>query len=89
MKGGKCHFPFKADDEEHLKCITTDEHKHGAWCSLTPDYDVDQKWGYCQPGPPTTGGTGRDGIGGETTSTFILSVGTPNHRRHGQGPQGR
>ena len=48
-----------------MKCITTDEHKHGAWCSLTPDYDADQKWGYCQPGPPTTGGTGRDGKGGK------------------------
>ncbi|XP_074663121.1 uncharacterized protein LOC141915470 [Tubulanus polymorphus] len=42
-----CSFPFFYKGELYDKCINDTATSDWLWCSVTPDYDVDQAWGYC------------------------------------------
>ena len=42
-----CHFPYLYQGKEFNVCAMTAEGDR-TWCSLTYDFDKDQKWGYCK-----------------------------------------
>jgi len=49
-KGASCHFPFTYKNKVYTEC--TDVGSIGpfgskSWCSTTPDYEEDKKWGKC------------------------------------------
>jgi hypothetical protein len=57
-----CTFPFDAGGDRFYSCTRAQLYGDNEpvrsgelWCALTPDYDTDRKWGYCQI--PTYGGT--------------------------------
>ncbi|XP_016112370.1 hepatocyte growth factor activator-like isoform X1 [Sinocyclocheilus grahami] len=43
--GKECKFPFRFGGVIYHQCISMNSHK--AWCSLTHNFDRDQKWGFC------------------------------------------
>ncbi|XP_059395361.1 hepatocyte growth factor activator-like [Carassius carassius] len=43
--GKDCKFPFRFGGVIYHQCISMNSHK--AWCSLTHNFDRDQKWGFC------------------------------------------
>ncbi|XP_016360589.1 hepatocyte growth factor activator [Sinocyclocheilus anshuiensis] len=43
--GKDCKFPFRFGGLIYHQCISMNSHK--AWCSLTHNFDRDQKWGFC------------------------------------------
>ncbi|XP_076821814.1 uncharacterized protein LOC143468464 [Clavelina lepadiformis] len=43
---GVCKFPYIADGRKRQSCIS-DKRRQQRWCSLTHNFDVHQKWGYC------------------------------------------
>ncbi|XP_031570827.1 uncharacterized protein LOC116305127 isoform X2 [Actinia tenebrosa] len=45
LSGECCFFPFIFNGKLYHHCF---KGKYGTWCSLTPNYDRDRKWGYCQ-----------------------------------------
>ncbi|XP_060137178.1 epididymal sperm-binding protein 1-like [Zootoca vivipara] len=44
---GPCVFPFIYKGKSYMSCTTDGESKGKLWCSLTSNYDEDQKWIYC------------------------------------------
>ncbi|XP_053119000.1 epididymal sperm-binding protein 1-like isoform X5 [Hemicordylus capensis] len=46
---GPCIFPFTYKSKSHSSCTTDGSSDEKPWCSLTKNYDVDQKWTYCDP----------------------------------------
>ncbi|CAK8672902.1 unnamed protein product [Clavelina lepadiformis] len=45
--GAKCHFPFVVNGVRYNQC-TTSSGRSRRWCSTTPNYDRDQRYGYCR-----------------------------------------
>ena len=45
--GHKCVFPFKAFGKIYHNCTTDLVTVKSSWCSLTSDWDVDHKTGWC------------------------------------------
>merc|ERR1711973_264905 len=45
QKGQCCVFPFIYRGQTYYNCTFKNFKKK--WCSLTPNYDVDKRWGYC------------------------------------------
>ncbi|XP_056318454.1 hepatocyte growth factor activator [Danio aesculapii] len=43
--GKECKFPFRFGGTIYNQCIAMNSNK--AWCSLTHNFDRDQKWGFC------------------------------------------
>ncbi|XP_056103055.1 hepatocyte growth factor activator isoform X1 [Rhinichthys klamathensis goyatoka] len=43
--GKECKFPFRFGGTIYHQCISKNSKQ--AWCSLTHNFDRDQKWGYC------------------------------------------
>jgi len=43
-----CKFPFTYNGQQYTKCTDVDESK--LWCSLTSNYDADEKWEWCATG---------------------------------------
>ncbi|XP_041107548.1 epididymal sperm-binding protein 1-like [Polyodon spathula] len=51
----ECVFPFVYKEKSYFSC--TDKDRDRPWCSLTDNYDVDEKWAYCASGDiPEIGG---------------------------------
>ncbi|XP_075456970.1 coagulation factor XII isoform X1 [Ascaphus truei] len=48
--GELCHFPFHYARIMHHSCIRRGKQGPKAWCSLTKNYDRDQRWSYCMEG---------------------------------------
>ncbi|XP_053573047.1 coagulation factor XII [Bombina bombina] len=48
--GHLCHFPFHYGRAMYNSCIRKGKHGPKAWCSLTKNYDRDQRWSYCIEG---------------------------------------
>ncbi|XP_024119822.2 cation-independent mannose-6-phosphate receptor [Oryzias melastigma] len=46
-EGKACSFPFIFLKESYLDCTTNGRTDGRKWCATTPDYDRDQKWGFC------------------------------------------
>ncbi|XP_060137181.1 uncharacterized protein LOC132592948 [Zootoca vivipara] len=44
---GPCVFPFIYKGKSYMSCTTDGESEIKLWCSLTSNYDEDQKWTYC------------------------------------------
>eukprot|EP00079_Xenopus_tropicalis_P008939 XP_002932554.1 PREDICTED: matrix metalloproteinase-9 [Xenopus tropicalis] len=45
--GAQCHFPFVFDGQSYNSC-TSDGRSDGLpWCSTTPNFDQDKKYGFC------------------------------------------
>ncbi|XP_071968104.1 matrix metalloproteinase-9 [Engystomops pustulosus] len=45
--GATCHFPFVFDGQEYNSCTSNGRSDGHIWCSTTPNFDVDQKFGFC------------------------------------------
>ncbi|KAM4748814.1 coagulation factor XII [Rhinophrynus dorsalis] len=45
--GQLCHFPFHYGRIIHKSCTRRGKHGPRKWCSLTKNYDQDQRWSYC------------------------------------------
>ncbi|XP_053317855.1 coagulation factor XII [Spea bombifrons] len=45
--GELCHFPFIYGRMVYRSCIRRGKHGPKPWCSLTRNYDLDQRWSYC------------------------------------------
>ncbi|XP_053119004.1 seminal plasma protein HSP-1-like [Hemicordylus capensis] len=44
-----CSFPFIFKGKSYSHCTTDGSVFAWLWCSLTSNYDVDNKWRYCEP----------------------------------------
>ncbi|KAG9259897.1 hepatocyte growth factor activator [Astyanax mexicanus] len=49
MDGRECKFPFRLGGTVYHHCISQSSSRK--WCSLTHNFDRDQKWGYCSSRP--------------------------------------
>nr|XP_034991092.1 uncharacterized protein LOC118094646 [Zootoca vivipara] len=49
---GPCVFPFIYKGKSYMSCTTDGESEIKLWCSLTSNYDEDQKWTYCDLSEP-------------------------------------
>ena len=45
--GRVCSIPFIYKGVTYNKCTDVDTAPGKFWCSLTPDYDTDEKWAPC------------------------------------------
>ncbi|KAB0350166.1 hypothetical protein FD754_015023 [Muntiacus muntjak] len=43
----KCHFPFTYRKKRYFRCTTEGSAYGYAWCSLTPNFEQDYIWQYC------------------------------------------
>uniref|UniRef100_R4GC71 Fibronectin type-II domain-containing protein n=1 Tax=Anolis carolinensis TaxID=28377 RepID=R4GC71_ANOCA len=43
----QCVFPFIYGGKSYTTCTTDGFNSQSAWCSLTDNFDIDQKWKYC------------------------------------------
>uniref|UniRef100_A0A6I8PWC3 Matrix metalloproteinase-9 n=1 Tax=Xenopus tropicalis TaxID=8364 RepID=A0A6I8PWC3_XENTR len=46
-EGALCHFPFIFDGQSYSSCTTSGRSDGLPWCSTTPSYDQDKKYGFC------------------------------------------
>ena len=44
-EGRRCHFPFIYETMAYSTCIDINHRK--PWCSVTPNFDEDGRWGEC------------------------------------------
>ncbi|KAM4692050.1 matrix metalloproteinase-9 [Rhinophrynus dorsalis] len=45
--GALCHFPFVFEGQSYSSCTSAGRKDGIPWCSTTPDYDKDGKYGFC------------------------------------------
>ncbi|XP_024150676.1 secretory phospholipase A2 receptor [Oryzias melastigma] len=45
--GMPCVFPFNYNNKWYAECTTEGREDHLHWCSTTPRYDRDERWGFC------------------------------------------
>lgn len=48
--GDFCHFPFTFAGKTYKACTLDGRNDGYAWCATTPDFDKDQKYGFCPQG---------------------------------------
>ncbi|KAM8847361.1 cation-independent mannose-6-phosphate receptor [Synchiropus picturatus] len=46
--GDVCVFPFTMMKKTYTECTTEGRTEGRMWCATTPNYDTDQKWGFCE-----------------------------------------
>uniref|UniRef100_H2ZQ62 Fibronectin type-II domain-containing protein n=1 Tax=Ciona savignyi TaxID=51511 RepID=H2ZQ62_CIOSA len=46
--GASCSFPFIFNGNSYSECTTVGRSDYRKWCSTTPNYDTDGKYGFCQ-----------------------------------------
>ncbi|XP_037848568.1 coagulation factor XII isoform X1 [Chlorocebus sabaeus] len=47
VTGEPCHFPFQYHRRLYHKCTHKGRPGPQTWCATTPNFDEDQRWGYC------------------------------------------
>ncbi|PNI18067.1 F12 isoform 1 [Pan troglodytes] len=47
VTGEPCHFPFQYHRQLYHKCTHKGRPGPQPWCATTPNFDQDQRWGYC------------------------------------------
>ncbi|KAM9253960.1 coagulation factor XII isoform 1-T1 [Dugong dugon] len=47
VTGEPCHFPFQYHRQLHYRCIHRGRPGPQSWCATTPNFEQDQRWGYC------------------------------------------
>ena len=72
LKGECCVFPFVYHGKTYNSCTITDHNK--PWCSLTPSYDDDERWGYCE---------------GKLPEIFYMRLQNPEYPNFVKNPSGR
>ncbi|XP_072544238.1 macrophage mannose receptor 1-like [Salminus brasiliensis] len=45
--GLPCHFPFRYNNTWYTDCTAEGRSSNLAWCSVEPEYEPNQLWGYC------------------------------------------
>uniref|UniRef100_A0A3B3HHY1 Fibronectin type-II domain-containing protein n=1 Tax=Oryzias latipes TaxID=8090 RepID=A0A3B3HHY1_ORYLA len=45
--GMPCVFPFNYNNKWYSECTTEGREDNLHWCSTTPRYDRDERWGFC------------------------------------------
>jgi len=46
--GASCSFPFIFQGNTYTECTTVGRSDFLSWCSTTPNFDTDKKFGFCQ-----------------------------------------
>ncbi|XP_062994256.1 uncharacterized protein LOC134406668 [Elgaria multicarinata webbii] len=79
---GSCVFPFIYKSKSYTSCTTDGVATWKYWCSLTGNYDNDQKWKYCEP----SGHSVPIPLGpGQRLRCFLLHERWPTHWPDGAG----
>ncbi|XP_064135259.1 coagulation factor XII [Loxodonta africana] len=47
VTGEPCHFPFQYHRQLHHRCTHRGRPGPQPWCATTPNFEQDQRWGYC------------------------------------------